>query len=251
MTIKEMKQMIQKNIYLKSALGIVLIIVIILYIKIFSAKGIVFDQAFLKKIAITSSEVHYKGENRYGPIEIIVKEQRNSIGVSYQLPNGTYKQYTVEFTGEEVNGMKSVTIHNQEGREIFNGKYRSDSWFLLDFKGEPFWKEGNIELIVNGQSPYDSDYKVDLKNVVDCASQANERIRGEYRFVVLAFILFLFTSVDMKYPMFFFTLNNFLSVKDPEPSDFYLSMQKFLWIAIPVIGCILLIAALNPFNILS
>lgn len=42
-------------------------------------------------------------------------------------------------------------------------------------------------------------------------------------------------SLTVAFPMAWFKLNHFLSVRDPEPSDFYLAMMKVEWVLVPVL----------------
>lgn len=42
-------------------------------------------------------------------------------------------------------------------------------------------------------------------------------------------------SLTVAFPMAWFKLNRFLSVRDPEPSDFYLAMMKVEWVLVPVL----------------
>ncbi|WP_339366025.1 hypothetical protein, partial [Vallitalea maricola] len=70
------------------------------------------------------------------------------------------------------------------------------------------------------------DYKVPLINVVELSLRDNEQKRGAGHLVFLAFFLFGITIFDYKYPLFFFNLKHILSVRDPEPSDFYIFCIK-------------------------
>lgn len=65
--------------------------------------------------------------------------------------------------------------------------------------------------------------------------------RGEIIPLIMFFIALAIYLVDMKYPLFFFQLHNSISVKDPEPSEFYLAMQKLGWFVIyPILLVVLL-----------
>jgi hypothetical protein len=64
------------------------------------------------------------------------------------------------------------------------------------------------------------------------------------RFLMPAIFLIIFTVIDRMFPLFFFKLRHFLDVKDPEPSDLYIAVQRLSWYAYPVITAILLIAAI-------
>ncbi len=125
----------------------------------------------------------------------------------------------------------------------FGGNIIEDSLFLFDDNGTPFWEEAGI--IVNKEINYNEDYRIFLKNVADFAASANETTRGEFGYLVLAIIIFALTLIDIKYPLLFFNLNHMFTVKNPEPSDFYISMQQISWVILPIIGLILLVVAVT------
>ena len=242
--------MLSKNLGQKILLSLFLIVLLGLYFKAFFTTGVYFDDIFLKK-EVVSSDTYYKGKNRFGRIQITVKGQlnkNNSADVLYSFPNNINKQYTVTFKAAKDWTLGIENIKDEDGKIIFEGEYQKGSYFLFDKNGEPFMDD-TINVFIEGQNPYTEEYRVPLKNVADFALFGVESIRGKYEFLIMAILIFLYTALDIKYPLFLFNLKNGLSVKDPEPSDLYLTMQKFSWYASPVIGIFLMIAALNYFNV--
>lgn len=216
-----------------------------LYFKTFFTTGVHFDDIFLKK-QVASSDTYYKGKNKFGSIQITVKgelNKQNSADVLYSFPDNINKQYTVTFKDEKNWALGIENIKDKDGKIIFEGDYVKDSYFLFYKNGEPFMDD-IINVFIEGQNPYTEQYRVPLKNVADFALFATESIRGKYNLLAFAILIFLFTAIDIKYPLFLFNLKNGLNVKDPEPSDLYLTMQKFSWYAYPIVGIILMIAAL-------
>ncbi|MFA9377156.1 MAG: hypothetical protein ACERKZ_10450 [Lachnotalea sp.] len=51
--------------------------------------------------------------------------------------------------------------------------------------------------------------------------------------------------IDIKFPLFFFQTRHLLEVSNPEPSDFYMFMQRISWVVYPVIGTVLMIMAIR------
>lgn len=96
---------------------------------------------------------------------------------------------------------------------------------------------------MNGETNNNDDYKISAIKVIDLVALANDTIRGELGYLILAILIFVLTLIDIKYPLLFFNLKYMFSVKDPEPSEFYISMQQISWIVMPIIGLILLIVA--------
>lgn len=248
MTIGRVRQMISKSIFLKVLLCIFVIAVMIFYFKAFFTTGVYFNDTFLKK-KVVNSDSHYIGESLYGTIHITVKGVKNKdryADVIYSLPNGIHMQYTVTFKDASNWDLGIVNIKDEKGNIIFEGfegEYDKDSPFLYDKSGKPLI-EDVIRVVIDGENPYDEDYTVPLKNVADMATFSNDTIRGRYDYLILAIFIFIFTAVDIKFPLFFFKLKHFLDVKDPEPSDFYVFMQRISWYVLPVIGIILMITAI-------
>jgi len=244
MVIRRIKQIISTNIYLKILFYACVIVVVSFYFKVFFTTGVYFDDTFLKK-EVENSESHYIGKSIYGDISIIVKglkNKQNSAKVIYRLPNDINMQYTVSFENTSNRNLSIVSVKDEKGNIIFEGKYNKDSPFLIDNNGEPLMDYGQI--IVNEENPYNEGYTIPIKNVVDMATFSNDTIRGRYEYLILAAILFIFTAIDIKFPLFFFNLRHFLNVRDPEPSDFYIAMQRIGWYVYPAIGVVLMIAAI-------
>lgn len=246
MDIERIKQMISKSIFLKALLTVLLIAILFFYFRTFFATGVYFDDTFLKK-EVVSSDSHYIGKSIYGDIHITVKGLKNkhsNVDVIYRLPNNINRQYTVSFKDAGNWELGIENIKDEDDKIVFEGEYRKDSFFLFDKNGQPLM-EDIIRIRINGDTPYNGSYKVPLKSVADFASFANDTIRGKYKFLVPAIFLFVLTLIDIKFPLFFFTLKHLLDVKDPEPSDFYIMMQRISWYVYPIIGVILMIVAIN------
>ena len=229
------------------AIGIVAAFLLILYFKLFFTKGIYYDDVFLKK-STTFSETNYSGSSVYGDIHIIVKEEKDKqIDVIYNLPGDLTRQYTVEFINKNNNNYQDfepIVIKDKDGNIILEGMYRSESLFLLDNNGETVM-DNMLQITFNGANPYDEEYEVSLKNVVDLAAFSEDTIRGRFEYLVMAILLFAITIIDIRFPLFFFQLRYAMSVNDPEPSDLYLFMQKVTRVVYPIIGIVLMIVAIN------
>jgi hypothetical protein len=244
MIIKKLKILASKRKIFRIALILMTLVLFGLYFSVFFTKGIEYDDTFLKK-DVAGADSHYMGKNQWGGIHITVKGIKgvhDNIEVTYRLPNNIVKSYTVSF--EEYDGFREkVIIMNGKGDLIFEGEYREGDVFLIDKNGDIFF-EGIGEIFVNDQNPYNADYKIYLTNIVKLATFENEEIRGKAGLLFTAILLIILTAIDIRFPLFFFTLNHFLSVKDPEPSEFYIIMQHFSRYVISVIAFIFLIAAI-------
>ncbi|HPL53956.1 MAG TPA: hypothetical protein PLW11_07420 [Bacillota bacterium] len=245
MYIEEIKKLSLRYNFLKVLLIVVLVIILTFYLKAFFTIGVYYDDAFLKKEQV-SSERHYIGKNKYGNLHITVKGLTNKspeAEVIFKLPKDINKQYTVAFkdAGNWDQGIKNI---KDGGDIVFEGDYRKGSYFLFDKNGRPLISDA-VRVRVNGEISYNGNYEFSLKDVADFTYSAGDAIRGKYQYFVSAIFLFVITLIDVRYPLFFFNLKHFLNVRDPEPSDFYISMQRLSWIINPMIGIVLMIAAIS------
>jgi len=114
---------------------------------------------------------------------------------------------------------------------------------MVDKNGKPIFSFETI-VLADEYIVYDEDYEVPLKNIAEFALSEKDTIRGEFGYLIYAIIMFALTWIDYKYPLFFFKLRHWPEVEDPKPSEFYLMMQKISYVVVPVIGIILMIAAI-------
>ncbi|SKC79272.1 hypothetical protein [Maledivibacter halophilus] len=244
MSIEEIKKIILKKAYIKIFLSILIIFILGIYFKTFFTIGVYFNDTFLKKEVI-SSDNHYRDEDIYGDIHITVKQNNDeSVQVLYRLPNNINEEYTVNFK-EASNGESEVdSIEDEEGEIIFEGKYIKGSSILLDKNGEPIL-DGIFRISFPGQNPYENNYKISLLNIVKFATFEKDRIRGKVELLIFAVFILIIWLIDIKFPLFFFKLRNFLEVKDPEPSEFYIMIQRISWFVYPAIALVLLIVAIS------
>lgn len=246
MAIERIKQIFSKKKYIIILLSILLLLILAIYFKTFFTTGAYFEDTFLKKEVI-SFDNHYIGKSVYGDIHITVKGIENkhkSADVIYRLPNSINKQYTVNFKDASNWGLGIENIEDENGKIIFDGEYKKGDRFLFDKSGKPLL-EGSIRFRMDGVNPYKNGYKISLLNIVKFASFEKDGIRGDAELLMLAILLLVLVTIDIRFPLFFFTLSHFLDVKDPEPSDFYIMMQRISWVAYPLIAMVLMIASIT------
>jgi hypothetical protein len=214
------------------------------YFIIFLTEGVNYGDTFLKKEA-AGTETYYRGTSQWGDIHVGVKALHGNAGqveVTYQLPNNINKVFIVNFHTPQF-ADRGVTIKDLNGSLLFEGDYRKGDFFLYDKSGKAYM-EGVFDIIVNGENPYQADYQITLRNAAGFATFEYETIRGDVRFLIFALILIVFMVIDWMFPLFFFKLRHCLDVQDPEPSDFYIAVQRLFWYVYPVIAIVLLLAAI-------
>jgi hypothetical protein len=168
---------------------------------------------------------------------------KNEASIEYSIGDIFEKAYTVRASNIEDKGTNIKILKNNS--ILFDGIYRSMNGYykILTYKdGKPYM--GDIRVTFNNQSPFNASYEVSYNHIAETVFRDNIIIRGNLQLFVIALLLLLFVAVDMKWPLLFFNMRYALSVNNPEPSEFFVAIQKFSWVAIPVIAVIILITAL-------
>lgn len=235
--------------YFKVFLAIIILIIALFYFKFFFTKGIYYDDVFLKKKEVTSHHYQYVGQSLHGDLSIAITGDKNtdmSSEVTYRLPNHIDRRYTVYYINKHDWDAGINKIIDEKDEVIFEGEYRKDVGIVFGTDGKPIFNS-EIVYLQSGESRYTRSYTITPHNIASIATFNKDTIRGNPVFLLIAIVLFLYVLVDYHFPRFFFFLDHFISVKNPEPSDFYLSLQKASWYVAPIVGVGFLIAAIIPF----
>lgn len=220
------------------------ILLSILYFRLFFQEGILFENSFLK---LNKSErgFEYSGSVYAERVNISVDdmERTNTKEVSYKIGERYNKTFLVN-TLNKTNYSTDITIY-ENNTLLFEGSYRksSDSYiYLWDKDGDPVF--GDIRIQYNNQLVFDEAYQVSNSHIAATALKDNIINRGNWTLFIFAIILLIVTIIDIKWPMFFFTLKHFMSVNNPEPSDLYIGIQRITWVVYPTVSFGLLVASL-------
>lgn len=245
-TVNNIWKFIRGNRYAQVLVAISMIIGAVFYFRLFFSTGLYMDSTFLKK-EVDGMETYYVGKSVDGHFFIKVKGEKDkdsAVEVVYRLPNDIVREYTVVFK-EAANWDAGIdTIKDHAGKVHKIGYYDRESPFLMDEDGEIIFNDGDfLGVYINGESIYNRYYSINLKSVADVAYGHSDTFRGKPEFFVPAILFIGVALVDMRFPLFFFYMQNILDVRKPEPSDFYLFMQRLSWVVLPVLGVILLIIA--------
>lgn len=218
-------------------------VLFIWYLSIFFDNGIFFENVFLEKSS-DGSITSYVGKHHEGRIRIDVEkiDFEESI-VTYQLPNQLDFNFTVLSLKETYPMRYKIEILNDKDDSIFKGTYDANSYYLRDDNEEILFDYDISSLGYNNKS-FLASYKPSYLTTVKRSLQENETYRGDSGYLAVAIFLFVFIIIDIKDPLFFFYLKNVLSVKDPEPSELYITIQHLSWVVYPFIIITLLIVAL-------
>ena len=220
--------------------GFILLIFAIWYLSLFNQKVMNFNGDSLKQIELSDS-TQYQGKYLNESILINVQKSKQNTGeiiVEYNLPNKLYFKYNVLI--ETIDNFRGKIKIFQDNKELFNGIYDNKQTFYLYINNsEPYLRD--MLSVVVSNNHYPDNYTPPLSSIARFATGHGVEKRGEIIPLIMFFIVLAIYLVDIKYPQFFFLLQNLISVKDPEPSEFYLAMQKLGWFVIyPILLVVLL-----------
>lgn len=124
----------------------------------------------------------------------------------------------------------------RNGQLLFEGGYTAEhdmGWYDLEGNWAPF---SGLEATfrTSGENDWDS-YKTSAGTILAFARGPERTARGSW---MLYFTMLLFSgllALDAAYPVALFRWQHMCDVKDPEPSDFYLGMQRAGWCIYPIL----------------
>ncbi|MCZ0703528.1 hypothetical protein J2T56_001729 [Natronobacillus azotifigens] len=232
----------KENKILRFILLLTIVVIVFFYFRAFFSTAIYLHDNFLKR-ELDDVGVHYKGraEGQDMLVSVTEDEQESRVQVVYSLPNETYRQYTVQFNGGHNQDSEIKHLENQNGEIIYEGAFIDEP---LSFA--PGGMESNEFFVItyDGGSIYNENYQVPVKHVYEVAQFQHDVLRGNFGFLGIALLLFVFTAIDYKFPLFFFKLEHCLSVRNPEPSELYLDIQRIAWVVLPIVGIIFMMLAI-------
>lgn len=220
----------------------------LIYFFMFFQQGILLNDTFLRLSKEEKSFV-YKGSLKGKNIFIRVDGDiytANTATVYYEIED-EYKQIFVVNAKTPLEYNTYVKIFADD-KIKFEGSYEinSTSYFpLSDQFGYPYIDDIKISLEgYDVENFYTKPFEADYTHIVKTAFKDNIIIRGNWEMLLIAVFFLVYLIIDIKWPLFFFQLNNFLSVKDPEPTELYLTIQHASWIITPIIIFVILILGL-------
>ena len=224
---------------------VLILLLLIGYIPLSQQKGIEFFGKFYRPQQLENG-IYFEDADRSSDYSVYVEWQGaeycnvtyTKTKVGYTQP-GVYKKY---YQLEMKNTNELVIYENN--KLFFEGTVEkssySDSYYL---------KEKNSGASYGGISMYTNIAPDELTAMQVYRLYLNEQItRGEYgtvEFVWASLIILTICLIDMWFPNLFFEINYSISVKNPEPSDYYLTMQKVGWVLLPIVAMVCLVLSLT------
>lgn len=203
-----------------------------IYFSIYNQKSISLNDERLKEVYLQDGETRYSGKYNSEVISVTVMPHGlNEVAVTYRLPECRIFTYTVIKNINENSDYYPDEVKIFEGETLlFDGYYRqtADDFCLYQRDGDLYLEDMNASLFIT-QNPFPTDYTPPLCITAKLAYHSLAEKRGSIGPLFLFVFVLVLYIIDVKNPRLFFTLNHCISVKDPEPSHFYLTMQKLSW----------------------
>ena len=208
-----------------------------------SRKGIRFEEAFLRKEAVTDADC-FTGKVSGEQVTILrwYGGENGTRTITLRVGERIHDTYTV-YLGEPMISL-SITYSAvqvptlrifKNDRVIFKGGYWEETEAFFTPEGEFSGLNLDMTTYVAGADPWE-DYTMPKGLLVQLALEPELVDRGDWRLYGVMVFFTLLTMVDVAFPYTIFRLRHRRWVKDPEPTEDYMSVQHLVWmIAIPVL----------------
>ncbi|MDD3347459.1 hypothetical protein [Oscillibacter sp.] len=196
-------------------------------------RGVAFEETLLR-VEESAGETVYTGKVRGERVRIAVSSAgENTKQVICEKGDGSRDAYTMAYPlppiqterGQMVDGVRI----RKNDQMLFEGGYDPadtlSGWYLPDGT----W---DIDVVfVTGEAP--AVRELTRGQVAYLASGPELAARGSWALYLLMALFSVLVALDAAFPMTIFTMQHCCDVRDPEPSDFYLSMQRVSWVVYP------------------
>ncbi|WP_308754528.1 hypothetical protein [uncultured Anaerotruncus sp.] len=220
-------------------------LLILCYLLVFFQRGANLYGTFLRRKAspYSASAWTYSGKSHWGKVRIDIEAvEQNAYRLIYALPGNPERNYLVRFAGAEDRYAERQLVVSSGGVERFRGTYRSDGLFLYNEQGEPML---DVKAFVShdGENPF-AEREPSYYEMAQLASGSGDTVRGNGAILFLALLIAVVWAVDRHWPRLIFDLRHMWWCVGAEPSELFLSAQRFLWVALPILSVFLALLAL-------
>ena len=125
-----------------------------------------------------------------------------------------------------------------DGKELFRGGWHDAGSFPMLFtpEGELDSRSVSVTVFAGGETPDPwEDYAPGAATVLSLAYDQPDLHRGSLTLYAAMVFLTLLLAVDVAFPKALFQMRYMFSVRDPEPTEFYLVVQKWSWVMLTVL----------------
>ena len=220
-----------QNIILLILAAMILLFGVLNVVSLFR-KGVVFEETLLR-IQTEADHTTYYGTVYGDEVSVTIRPAESQ--VEYIVENRTHDVYTVEYPKglipTEYGSVSGIRILKND-QILFAGGYDPQQEFMRWFDENGKWDPG-VHFSYGtsgGKSAPEALTKWDVMRFLEGPEPVHRGSIGLYLLMVLMTLLLM---LDVAYPLVLFRLEHCCDVRDPEPSDFYLAMQKVVWVIYP------------------
>ena len=201
--------------------------------------GVIFDGALLRPVEMADT-VSYTGEIYGQDVTISVRRESDTVTTVTCAAGGQEDVYRLEYPldpitvaegyrqGEKVDGIRV----SKNSQLIFSGGYdprEAYGWYDSDGR----WDSGLSVEWDTAPTGETHALTLDERNVMSFASGPDLVARGSWGAYVLVVLFSALLALDVAFPMTLFRLQHMCDVRDPQPTDFYLTVQRLGWVVYP------------------
>ena len=217
-------------------------------------EGVKFEEGFLRVSAQADDPAAtvYAGKVQGERVKITVTdcpdEQRTEVEV--QVGDRVHDVCAVEtglppIQAEQLGPVEHIRITKNDSL-LFEGGYDPEygmGWYDLDGTWDPFTM--SVSYSSTAGDDYWEHYETDRGTILSFARGPQLVSRGSWELYFAMLLLSALLALDAAFPLVIFHWQHMCDVKDPEPSDFYLGMQRAGWCVYPFLILIGYIIALR------
>lgn len=205
-------------------------------------KGVLFEGGLLS-IQQEGDRTVYSGKAEGQKVTVTVYPDGEAQVVELAVGTLIDHIYRVEYPGGTISGDHGeyerirITVKGSSflEKKLFEGGYNPDAPFgsFCDTNGEP-----SLILrtrVYTSTTGFWHNYELFPTEVVRFAHGPSTTCRGDWLIYALGVFLSLITAVAAAFPEHLFHWNHFLSVRDPEPTDFYMDCQRVSWVIVTAV----------------
>ena len=224
------------------ALAAMAVVFALLTLFLHMRKGVEFEDGFLglSDGAAGSAVTAYTGKLRGEKVEITVNRAagENLTEVVFQIGDRIRDVCTLEtglppIQAEQLGPVEHIRIMKND-QMLFEGGYDPEhdmGWYDLDGNWDPLAMSVSYGSTVGDD--YWDHYETGAETILNFAQGPELVSRGSWGLYFAMLLFSALLALDAAYPLALFRWQHMCDVKDPEPSDFYLGMQRIGWCVYP------------------
>ncbi len=204
--------------------------------------GLLLDGALLKPTE-TADTLTYAGKLHGEQVSLSVRTESETVTViTCETESGGSDIYQMEYPlepiravdgfaqGEMVDGIRIT----KNGDVLFEGGYdRENGGFWYDADGR--WDQDVYFSTYVGSDVGIRALELEKQDVMRLADDPELTTRGSWLYYFSMLLFSLIVALDAAFPLALFYWRHMCDVRDPEPSDFYLTMQRIGWVVYPIL----------------